>query len=467
MLFPEFSLNLQTKTSDDGHRKDCCCLRNSGMKETLKDIFAYGVAMTVALFLLTSCLGDDEDDIVYTHHAGITSFTLGTLNNYVSVTSSTGGDSLVMTTVTGTDYKFFIDQLKHEIYNPDSLPYGTDVEHVICTIGSRNSGTILIKNIDSDTLSYYSSKDSIDFSKPRTFIAYSNAGSDNIAYTITVNVHQEKPDDFHWTLMGENASLPPFNTEAYGRVVPFGNRMIILDGGNLMETDDWSAWPQWNTLCPAGAITQLLGTSGHRLYAFNASGDLVASDGSYDDWASGITWKDENVEDANAGYMPDTEVHVVGVPSKTNPDTYQLVLVGRNSRMDTSDNLVVWGKVEENGVYSEESSWFYYPQSVINKYPLPALNNLQLVAYDDGILAFGTTDEGELSPLYFSRDHGITWPETTLLSLPEDFAPEGLAYAMTVDSNNCLWLADGTTGKVWRGRLNRLGWTDIKRAFTD
>ena len=199
----------------------------------------------------------------------------------------------------------------------------------------------------------------------------------------------------------------------------------------------------------------------------NVSGDLVASDDSYDDWPSGITWKDENVEDANADCMPDTEVRVVGVPSKTNPDNYQLVLVGRNSRMDASDNLVVWGKVEENGVYSEESSWFYYPQSVINKYPLPALNNLQLVAYDDGILAFGTTDEGELSPLYFSWDHGITWPETTLLSLPEDFAPEGLAYAMTVDSNNCLWLADGTTGQVWRGRLNRLGWTDIKRAFTD
>ena len=438
------------------------------MKETLNKIFAFGVAMTVALFLLTSCLGDDNDDTVYTHDAGITSFSLGTLNNYVYVTSSTGSDSLVKTTVTGSNYKFFIDQLNHEIYNPDSLPYGTDVEHVICTIGSRSSGSVVIKNIDSDTLKYFNSNDSIDFSVPRTFFVYSNAGTDHAEYKISVNVHKEKPDDFQWTLVEDGTATAPFNTDGYRRLIPFGERMLTFEGGNIYAASSWSERPQWNLLCADGTVQQLAGASSGRLFALSSTGSLIATTGSYDDWAAGITWVDEQVETANAGNMPDQDVRLVSLHSNIDNSSCFLVLVGRNSRVSTTDdNVMVWGKVEEDGADGTDSEWFYYPQSVINKYPLPPLSNLQLVVYDDGILAFGTTADGELSPLYFSRDNGITWPETTLLSLPEDFAPQGDAYTMTVDSDNYLWLADGAQGKVWRGRLNRLGWATIERAFTE
>ena len=44
---------------------------------------------------------------------------------------------------------------------------------------------------------------------------------------------------------------------------------------------------------------------------------------------------------------------------------------------------------------------------------------------------------------------------------PEGFAPAG-PFGAAVGDGNIIWLADGTTGKVWKGRLNRLGWSSTK-----
>ena len=429
------------------------------MNRKKNSIAAFCATLLVTLALLTSCLGGDDDEVVYTHDAAITSFSLGTLNNYVYVSSSTGADSLVKTTVTGSNYKFRIDQLKHEIYNTDSLPYGTDVAHVICTIGSRNSSIITIQNVDSDSLKYFSSSDSIDFTVPRTFRTYSSAGTDAVAYTISVNVHQQRGDDFNWTLVDDGAGDTPFGTDGYRGLVPFGNSMLVLSGNVLYKAEDWSETPQWSKVCDIDGIRQLAGASPSRLFAIDDAGTLVASANAPETWSSGIDWQAETLDD-DAALMANTEVRVVSVPSKTNPDTYHLVLVGRNSRLNTTDNVAVWSKVEEYGAYAQQTGWFYYPPAAIIKYPMPALANLQLAAYDDGILALGTTDDGELSTLRFSRDMGITWPVATAISLPDGFAPTTTAYAMTTDSNNYLWIADGSTGKVWRGRQNRLGWEE-------
>ena len=107
-------------------------------------------------------------------------------------------DSVYKETYTGSSYVFTIDQLQREIYNPDSLPLHTDPAHVICTVGTKNSGLLLIKDVDSDTLRYYQSTDSIDFTHPREFRVYANDGSAYRNYTVKLNVHQEDPDSFRW-----------------------------------------------------------------------------------------------------------------------------------------------------------------------------------------------------------------------------------------------------------------------------
>jgi hypothetical protein len=51
-----------------------------------------------------------------------------------------------------------------QIFNLDSLPYGTDPTKVVFTASTKNSGVVFVKSLTSDSVSYYSS-DSIDFTK--------------------------------------------------------------------------------------------------------------------------------------------------------------------------------------------------------------------------------------------------------------------------------------------------------------
>ena len=154
--------------------------------------------MLSAGLLLSSCLGDNEDNTVYPSDAAIVGFTLGNLTRQMTTKAKDGSDSTYSATITGSNYKFFIDQINHQIYNPDSLPYNTNLKKVLCTITSKNSGTVAFKSMTSDTIAIYNSKDSLDFSEPRIIKVYSLDAKNEVTYTLKVNVHQEEPDTFLW-----------------------------------------------------------------------------------------------------------------------------------------------------------------------------------------------------------------------------------------------------------------------------
>ena len=159
-------------------------------------------------WIASSCLDDNEYEYEYPNDTAITAFSLGTVDRYVHTLSSKGEDSVYTEDVDGSEYKFYIDQVKKIIYNPDSLPKGCDATRILATISSKNSGVIGIKDTKSDSIAAYSSSDSIDFSVPREIRAYNVIGTAYSAYTVTVNVHKEDPDSFGWhTLAQNNAEL--------------------------------------------------------------------------------------------------------------------------------------------------------------------------------------------------------------------------------------------------------------------
>ena len=164
--------------------------------------------MLTVVLLMASCMKskDNESGTLYNDTA-ITAFSLGTLNRYLHTISSTGEDSIYKVTVTGSDYKFSIDQENHRIFNADSLPGGTDVKHVVCSVASLNNGTVFYKSLVSDTIYYHSSTDSIDFSSPRQFLVFASNGNDHEEYTIEVNVHQEEGEQFIWMRHADNADI--------------------------------------------------------------------------------------------------------------------------------------------------------------------------------------------------------------------------------------------------------------------
>lgn len=451
-------------------------------------------------WILSSCLSDDEHVYDYPDDTGITAFTLGTVNRYLHTTAkTTGKDSVYKVQVTGSDYKFYIDQLKREIYNPDSLPVGCDAKHILATISSKGSGVIGIKDTESDSLSVYSSSDSIDFSVPREFRAYNLTGTAYTAYTIKVNVHKEDPDSFNWhTLAQNNAELAALARAkavcANGRIFLFGldgtgNTHVystaLEDGLNWQEATpsislSANAWQSatsldgylytltsgvsgtnvvrstdglnWETIAEGTNLTCLAGASSRYLYALTPTGISVSKD-------MGAHWEEELI-DTDVAYLPTEEISLVYKDNLVNEETEQLLLMGRRDASLGDTISMVWTKVQEYADGAEAQPWSFVEYD---------RNDLLKASYGRQFLV--TAYRGEYEALHCdstmlmrSVDGGISWRNDSV-DLPKDFDGQH-HFAFVKDANNYLWVisVDGI-GSVWKGRHNSEGWIKEETAF--
>ena len=105
-----------------------------------------------AMLLLASCMKSKDNSASLYKDTAITSFSLGTMKRSVHTTSSTGADSVYKVNVAGSDYKFSIDQLNHRIFNVDSLPIGTDVSKVLCSVTALNNGSVFVEDLKEEVL---------------------------------------------------------------------------------------------------------------------------------------------------------------------------------------------------------------------------------------------------------------------------------------------------------------------------
>ena len=459
----------------------------------MKSKFAAFVLLFATVFVLASCLSTD-DNYTYTDNSAITGFSVSTGKQYLHVKSSTGGDSTVTNELTLSSYKFYIDQVKCEIYNPDSLPYGVDAAKLLCSVSSSNSGVVVIKNTDSDTLKYFSTTDSLDFTQVRELQVYSNSGQGIRKYAVRVNVHREAADSFAWHAMpacealkqltqvrtvaagecmllfgtdgthtrlfastgnGWSESNRLLAADAYRGVVAKGGRVYVSDGGDILSTADGS---QWTVESTAAGITRLVAASRFRLYGYAADGRLMAS---ADD---GHTWAAATVDDETA-LLPGDETAYVALPVSTNDMTDRVLLLGTRDRAayPADNTLHIWGKIDEGAPGSEDQTWAYYNVSAENTHTAPLLAGLSAIYYDSRVIVFGSKD-GAQPAFYKSCDNGITWYADTTFTLPADFAEAertdraATAYSLAADAQNVLWLVNAKNGMTWRGRINRLGW---------
>ena len=460
-----------------------------------------------ALFVLTSCLGDDDDDTVYPSDAAITAFSLGTLNRYITKTSSTGADSVVKSTVSGSSYRLYIDQINRTIYNPDSLPYGTDVKHVVCSIVSKNSGTVLIKSLISDTLFYYSSTDSIDFSEPRRIAVNSLDGKNFVYYTVNINVHKEEADTFYWQNI---ATLPDITSVKGMKAIPNGGRIFLFCSGentggiySTPATDgaNWSLMA-WNLNMPVPAnvaenvvamknsiylyanglilrstdgmnwettgqaeLHRLVAASSTKLYALDEGDNLISSSD------EGVTWVNEQL-DTTSSLLPTTDLSFICTPSRVDEDTEIITLIGNRSEGDYPGDTQaqVWSKIVDYSIFSTHDPWMYVNPNDMASRMLPRLSSLTIVNYDKGIIAAGGKGRGACQEegfqhFYYSNDGGVYWNHSATCFFPEGFEC-GDVFTMAKDSDNYLWLFCGQSGQVWKGRKGAYSGEEIPTSFT-
>ena len=452
--------------------------------------------LLAALFSLVSCLDTNDGDYVYTDDSAVTAFSVTSAKKAVHVRASNGTDSVYYTTATLTAYKFVIDQQRCVIYNPDSLPYGVDPTKLLVSANSLNSGSLVLKSMTSDSLSYFSTTDSLDFSKPRELQVYSLSGAAVRKYEVRVNVHQEPADQFNWTKLptptaftnangvksfvvttasgatrrfllasdgttttvyradGDNAwtaATPNFNhilaAETYRSAAVKHDTLFVCDNGVVMATTDGDTWTQQAT-AEAG-VARIIAANPIRLYAYNNEGAMVSSDD------SGKTWKAAGM-DESATLLPNGDITYATLPLTTNANAFRTLLIGSVPEASTTA-FSIWGKIDEGDAYSENQPWMFYDHNTLNRHELSLMQNFSAFTYDGKIMMVGNEDRVYLPAFYGSRDGGITWEADTVITSPLGFFVTG-PYTVSVDKDNFIWFVSGKTGETWRGRINRLGW---------
>ena len=436
-----------------------------------------------AMLLLTSCMkSDNTTSTLYTDTA-ITSFSLGTLNGYLHTTSSTGADSIYKVSITGSDYKFSVDHANHRIFNTDSLPLYTDVKAVVCYVNTLNNGSVFIEDTeDSDILYFYSSSDSIDFSTPRKFEVYSSDGSTHEDYTVQLNVHKEDGEQFIWKIHQEsteiaeldrikavtmNGDLYVFGTkegktigytttngdewkpvteiddeQAYRNMLVYENGLYTIANGKLQQSNDGTTWTVVND---APDVIKLVAANYAELYGLTSDGTLMKSED------RGVTWI-EDLLDTDKSWLPTEDVAYVCYPANMTYYADYMLMAGFSNGVDKISS--VWRKIVEYDLQGDEK-WVYMDR-MDNRFALPQLENLVMMYYDDGILAFGIKGN-DFSPIYQSRDNGIIWKENSRYQLPVSFKNSTVDYLGAATDGKEIWLV-GSNGQVWQGHLNKVAW---------
>ena len=446
-----------------------------------RKFFAF-IALITATLSLSSCLSSDETTVEYTHDTAITAFSLGSLDRYTK--TKAGKDTLLKANVTGSDYKFYIDQAQRLIYNVDSLPCGVRDTAILATISSKNSSPILLMDINkTDSVAgYYSSSDSINFSKPRLIRVYSSDYSAYAEYKVTVNVHKELPYEFKWHELAQNNSqLAAFSdlkavacgdyiyvfgktaegtkvlksaindgsvwssitmsvglsSDAYQSAVALDGKLYISDAGKVYASADAETWA---LVSENADIKQLIGASSKNLYAYNtAAGISVSKD-------KGVNWKAERLDTA-ATYLPKQNIsmNVAGVLSAK--DVENVMLLGTRDKALKDTVATTWLRTVDYGANAEDGQWNYLE---IEKNQMPWMDQVITCAADTGFVALGSNGKW-----YKSQDAGLTWKQDAMVVLPAKFATDG-RFAFCRDKQHYYWII--RNGYVWRGRFNIDGW---------
>lgn len=449
-----------------------------------RKFFAF-IALITATLSLSSCLSSDETTVEYTHDTAITAFSLGSLDRYTK--TKAGKDTLLKANVKGSDYKFYIDQAQRLIYNVDSLPCGVRDTAILATISSKNNSPILLMDINKtdSVAAYYSSSDSINFSKPRFIRVYSSDYSAYAEYKVDVNVHKELPYEFKWHELAQNNSqLAAFSdlkavacgddiyvfgktaegtqvlksaindgsawssimmnvnlsSDAYQSAVALEGKLYISDGGKVYASADAARWELVSS--ENADVKQLIGASSKNLYAYNtAAGISVSKD-------KGVSWEQEKL-DTDKAYLPTQNIsmNVAGVLSAK--DVENVMLLGTRDKALNDTVATTWLRTVDYDA-NEDGQWNYLEIEKNKSGKMPWLDQVITCAADTGFVALGSNGKW-----YKSQDAGLTWKQDAMVVLPAKFATEG-RFAFCRDKQHYYWII--RNGYVWRGRFNIDGW---------
>ncbi len=404
------------------------------------------------MLVFSSCLNEDSKNVTYTSDTAITAFSIGTLKRVMYTKAHDGIlDSSYVATVDGSKYKFRIDHNNGVICNDDSLPIRTQTDKVICSISAYNNGIITYLKPNNDTIYYFNSTDSMDFTTPLEFRVYPADGMGAYRkYQTSINVHQQNGDSLYWKKLDMLSEIPThkkllvkgdecfvFNTDVDKDIMMFKGDFYALHEGKLEKSDNGKMW----TTVADFPYKTLLGAGTMEMYAISEERNIYSS-------KDGIAWTQDDI-DGDVALLPDSCISCVCKPIKSNLETEQIVIIG-NSNAD-AQYATVWTKVLEKREGSDKYSWTMARYIMDETMSLPHIDNLSVSYYADALLSVCN------GKLYVSYDNGLLWKEyTDKFYLPWSFTQLKGGVASTASNKNFYLLEEN--GSLWQGLVPRMTW---------
>ncbi|MGL5561242.1 MAG: DUF6242 domain-containing protein [Tannerellaceae bacterium] len=380
------------------------------------------------------------------------------------------------------DVKFSIDQLTGLIYNRDSLPFGTKVEDVICSITTKSASKIEVKETyPVDTTFTWKTEDSVNFAKPVVFNVYAADLTTSKSYKAFINIHQINPDSMFWDQTASGVFGSAINGQKTVKVSDGVYYSYVRSGATTSvyktQNGDMSVWAQQSLIdFPSEATMESITRFGEQFVVKTDKGALYVSN-------DGLSWTN-----TKASY-PIISVLGAYTPGQSSTPVLSVVVSNGNQYYYavTSDlvNYKVGGKLVAGfpikGFASYTYTSFYNERLMLaggkdingeaigivwssmsdgTDWAITSANNtdaafgrkegVAVTQYGNSFyLLGGITATGDVSKeIYTSSDFGYSWSLVdTLIDLPDSYKARGYLDATTVGER--LYLIGGRDNTTW------------------
>jgi len=409
---------------------------------------------------------------------------------------------------------FSIDLDKSRIYNPDSLPFGTNVTRIPVSITTDGCKSLIItqsaegkEDVVVDYLN--NSTDSIDFTKKVTITMTSINGLYSRDYDVRVNVHQVKPDSLSWGQINRRQLPTSFAAAAEQQTVETADNVFCLTraGSQYCIAKSVSvADNKWTYITPEFNMTpsvKSLTATDDALYILSTDGDLYRSTDAQSWTSCGV--KMATLVAGHGSTLLGLEkdggkyYHVTYPASKKVEIASDFPVSGMSKSVTISTDwsqkkqtLIIGGRLSDNTLTGLVWGYDGDKWACFSNNHIPAAEGITFFPYFhfktntntwvttgySALIAFGGRSSGGVlvKTVYISLDNGVNWKTAdSLMQLP-DYIPamkntQAIVNATILSRHSkpvneweCPYIylfgGENTSSQlyntVWRGVINRL-----------
>jgi hypothetical protein len=470
----------------------------------------YVLCILLAVTLAAGCnfLGDDKDfgeEIEYTD-AELVSWVL-------SNDSLTALSSVV----------FSIDQRTNEIYNKDSMDFGTEDRlkeiylhlkgeeatldegekvflKAVVTYSSGSGSTGNVLNITpNDTTGIADSTwvvtgDSIEITRPQRIRVYAMDGLTTKEYTVKINIHQVDPDSMVYEKIGD---FPEFLSYDNTKAVTFKGKFYVFVATSthpeLYRSDDCINWVKEPLAgLPDDVVIRGIAGVSDSLFAYTESGDLYSTTGNAANWGKVET---ELKIKSVLGFLLPTATQQSGLSLLAEKDGKLIAAFLSGSQWTEGEEIesnfpikefsslsyeknkiskltIVSGESQTgsalNEVWSTQDGLYWARLTSERDYVFQNYPGLEAILYNDEIWLFNspTIEVGAINPIWYSIDGGVTWAVKATKASPTEAYIIRQGSSVVVDSEGKYFYiiggkADVSLPEIWRCNLNKKNFKDI------